>query len=833
MTKWQRMGEFLGIIALLGMLLGFSLARAQSTGTGSSIGSTGITAPTLCSDQMLMVRGTGQAYDPFAGATFAACEAQANAQSMQEDFLRFQKNPEAAMAEAEQRGLQSMAMGLGAGMTGGLGTGLQLAGQSMMSPNACPGTLMEVSKPVDCTVYKQSGKYDPSRMKAAIDELMAAQSLASCKIRTAKKAATLTSCFASEFDKLKAAMNDVQKDFAAYATCSEKYLTSIDMIIGREKKRSEQLKQKQTKLAEAQRQAMGLYSKFMGKAGEDSLTSLINKVRDREAVRQRFTDRLSQVRTQRTAACFSLGGVKNSPLRNCKDVNGNLVNPKECLFAIYYDSEVSRLTNGAKRSDPSVAKKAAAARANFEQSVNLLMSDFSTNYPRKGNVGDFLRTYKADFDRFGAAGKQMKNELLACDQDAQDGIKTELASKDGLGGESAKIDTDDNIASADLGAACQSLGDSVKGMSAELGASIGISGDCNFTRVSTNTLNTTAGTETLQAVDLRTQLTNVKSLSTKMYDLLNTQVSKVDIPDGNSITCYGVVGCQRVAEQQQQQAETNMRDLDGDGTYRGTECGQNGCPGKKRFVKEANNLIKTKMSEIAELFGARVNAAMAQFDRVKQLLGQNDLNFPGDVADRKKTDVSKFCSADDAKICNLGGDFGATLADMAGVPKVEGRDFDSINRHAREREREYMGTSKNFKNNIDQLIAKGAECQKESDAKEKLGPMKKTLGDIKDFAKSCDQMGYSPSKDWESAVPALSGKAINLAEELQADCEGISDNQFAVDGCAKLQMQAERYAGRCKAVFDQLKGKEESARLGDALKGLGKGGSLVKPGSPE
>jgi hypothetical protein len=251
--------------------------------------------------------------------------------------------------------------------------------------------------------------------------------------------------------------------------------------------------------------------------------------------------------------------------------------------------------------------------------------------------------------------------------------------------------------------------------------------------------------------------------------------------------------------------------------YAGIECPK-GCPGKKRFFKGANSLMKEKLNSVSEQFAARVSAAKSQFEQIKKMLGTNDLDFPGDFSDRKKSSAASRCTETD-RLCDLGGDFGDILADMAGVPKITGKDFDSVKRQAREKQREYTNTSKNFKTDMENLQAKAVECQKESEAKEKLAGYKTRIGEARAKYLECRALALKNTDEAQE----VSDLITDLSEELSQDCESIADTDAGGKGCDRLHTNLQRYGDSCSKIIDRQieKNKEPARRSNDTAPGGG------------
>lgn len=665
------------------------------------------------------------ANDPFAGSSFASCDAQVQLEESTRATLEKANNFDAKKSATES--VAAMAGGMLGGANAGQIGGLAVAGQSANCEDV-PITLSTSDIDTSCDNYMMGGKFQEERLNKAIAKAREAAELATCKSRKASQSRKLVECFKTEFDNFKKSLELVKKDFDQNLTAMNKYVGEVKATIEKETQKADQMDERVGAFSQQIGDLQSALTKLSGAGGEGAIAGLAQNVQRHKERVIGFSLDLPREQAQMIRSCAMGGGARDTAYSTCP-ANLAAASMTDCLFS-YYHGYVKDAAGGGNAGQA----KADEQLPVFRNEVNQMLNDFGGSSPMTSEVSFFSR-HGATLSKYGAVGAQLKEEIRKCIKQAPGDMNKMLADPGNqLGATAAALANEATEISDSVGATLNEIDPLIRNAGKEIyGQELNQYFDayrCNEIDVSKNSmaqpaLGNTLGAHQVRVSSLQTQLTCVKNLAGTMRAMLNggpppNSSQPIQVPlnvtdaQGAPVRCQGLRDCADKAQKISQASRQRVASLEGSGTYSDPRCPQ-GCPGLKKFHQDSNQQIRTAFQTVADLFASRVAVMKAQFERVKGLLGKVGINFA--EADSEGIDMEGVCPLSEHEVCPVPADFSKILAKLAGAPDVSNADFGSAVAEAKSAEEENTKLAQEYNDAFEVLNDKLAACRVAADEK--------------------------------------------------------------------------------------------------------------------
>ncbi|MEW6058359.1 MAG: hypothetical protein AB1540_17290, partial [Bdellovibrionota bacterium] len=761
------------------------------------------------------------AKDPTVGIDFALCERTAYLS----DVADLSEVKTGNVAQAAARITSALAGGLGSRAVGGDGD--DVAGTMLSSAaggQAC-GSVSGQSKSTSCDAYKTGDSFKAELMMAALKEQEADLERAQCKTKGARKAAMVNQCFEQEYDRMNEVMRAIKKEFENEVLKMQAYVTDVKKASQEEQKKIETLTGKQRSINDTLQRAEGLVRKINAgvkgdykNPGPDTLSGLKMRLNQFEAEKRSFEITKQNDLVDRTARCFQGEGTASSTFSKCPNINGDLTSPYDCILRLFEEGARAGLN------DPSSLRLGRRERNQFAQRIDRILKEVSGETPRYKSIDSFLKAYGPELQRYGEAGTHMINEMRSCKVQIEGDIKDELTNpKTRLGGTALGLAQNGETISSEFGAMILELDAGIRDAGREVfGSELNelVNGfNCRKAVATTNT-----GNVDFMPVALRTQMRCAEALSANIEAMItgiappgmrHSLVVPLNVPglDGSPATCKGLRDCHQKTVELISAAQTRKTDLEGDGTFRDKLC-PGGCPGLRKFAREASTNIQQAAKGAVENIMRRVLTLKMALDRTKAILTASGVEFP--AAKVEDSDVSALCPIDEAnpQLCKIAPNFDKQLAAMAGVPSITPEAFDAAKKSAKEEEDKSQKIAGDVEKNLEELKT-GIEVCKKKAFNEML---EKALADggtsIEEALELCKESVSNPQSrdDILAALKQFDNQLGDLNDSLADVCDGGKYDSPVK--CGNIKRKKTRSRAQCNAVAENNRKQEEKASKG-------------------
>lgn len=649
-----------------------------------------------------------------ADVDFGACDRKAEFLAKQPDPSLFQNNSnldwESAGVMAGAGALGGAAAALTGAFTGGgpnLGEGVvNGVGSAFGFKEANCQTIPESPKvPTQCEGMSQAGKFNPKLVDAAIADAIRAGSIASCKAAQSKRAKEVMDCFRLEHQYLKEQLGKVKEDFDKNVEGMKQFKQRIEAEVEKETIKREGLKGRAAAYDSQAKALEGVLAKLRSatssKGSTDNISGLQIRMNELNRLEQDLERTKRQVKANRTAFCFQNAGATTSRIRQCPNQNYDLLSPKACILSLYQDEGLVQAGGGTVKHLRGKDKRQAENRRKlFENRLDQMMADFGGINPRTPTYESFYSKYSKELLAFGRAGSAMLEELRGCfDEVNSDVEKRELSdARTELGGRVDALNRTAEQFASEMTAQIEMLNPVFRNSYRELfnDEPLGAVNPIGCTVVTTTTNSSVgpdgqpiAGTVRFDRTSLGQQMNCIQGLEANLRTMLDGTpapgsslgvVSDIKVPGVNSVEgkCQGLRQCAHKANELAAKANNRIDALNGSGTFDDPMCGGK-CPGKKKFIVDANRNLKASFQSTAKLLSDRMIVAKRHFERAKSLLKNTGLTFPLAKSKVGKVNVDAVCKGGGPdEICSFDENFGDQLATASGLPDIQDEAFDTL-----------------------------------------------------------------------------------------------------------------------------------------------------------
>lgn len=748
------------------------------------------------------------ASDPFAGSSFASCDAQ----------MQLEESTRAAVDQSTNFDAKNMATQSIAAMVGGrLGgaSNTQIAGMAVSGGGNCedtPITLGVSDIDTSCDNYMMGGKFQEERLNKAISKAKEAASLASCKARKASQSSKLVNCFKTEYDNFKKSLDLVKKDFETNLASMNKYVGDVKADVEKEAQKAEQMDQRVGAFSQQIQDIQSALETLSSASGDGAIANVEQSIQTHKERVLAFEKELPRQQASMIFLCASGRGAKDTAYSSCP-ANLAAASMPECLFS-YYHGYVKQSAGGGNAGE----KKAGAQIEVFRHEVHQMLGDFTGTSPTVSEAAFFAR-HRGTLSKYGKVGEQLGEEIRKCIKEAPVKMKALLSDPaTDLGSSAAALANEATKISASMGQTLNAIDPAIRNAGKEIyGQELNQYFDAYRCNEVSNAQNATAAPQA-RVTSLGTQLSCIKNLTGTMRALLNGGVPpgadkpiqvplKVTNAQGQPVLCQGLRDCAAKAQEVAEGARTRIASLKGSGTFTDARCPQ-GCPGLKKFHKDANQQVRTAFQSVADLLSSRVAVMTAQFDRVKGLLGKFGINFA--KADSEGLDMDSVCPISEDAVCPVPADFDKIISKLAGVSVVSEDGFDKAVTDAKATAEENTKLAQDYNERLEVMTDQLAACRKAADDKAVEGKLvgierkrKQKLNDCKravrsqptttdfgsyfeglsdDVAKICGETKGESCTAMEDSINSGEGECSDFANDRQQQNKTMADLAGAISG---------------------------------------------------
>lgn len=669
-----------------------------------------------------------------------------------------------------------------------------------------------------------AGKFDQAKLDAAIRDVKAGAALASCKVRKAKSAVSVTDCFSNQFKRMKSDMKEVRKDFEAQLTTAKDNIGKLNAAVEKQKQNISKLNGKAASIEKTMAKINAAIDRANASDGTaNSLSQIQKEMQAHETQVRNYEREVLNERPRKVAQCFQNGGSVRSKLINCQDAAGNIQSPKECVLRLYRDGVYLANTKGSNVNSPTAARAADQARTTFSEQLDKMMAAMQGQEPAYKSVEALLSSqYGTLLKSKGTAGQTLIDELKNCDWDAQTAVKNDIDNpKTKLGSmKEALAQTATSVGSRlrEVVQGANGLGTAMRDAGAEIFNSelnAAFTGNC-----SSNTVTSNSGQVSFQVQPLRQQLNCaeylVKSLEVmRSGGILPGTKTTLKVPlnvpglGGTNAFCENLRDCgTKITKELLPAAQTRLEGLQGGEFVNDPACpinaatlysvpqGSGACPGIKRLTDDTNRTLESAFKNAAEMFRQRVAVARLQFEKVKKALSTSGINLPPEstaIGDGLTCPDNATADSGAAALCKLPNeeDFSNMLAKAAGAPGLLDTDFSKVSTESNAIQGKYNALAEDLNKNASDIARIGSECKKLAKKEEQKAGLEPITNSLAEEMADC-QSGM------ETSLSNFDEKISELTKELNSVCK--QDEQ---GDCAKLRVALKSNRAKCSAVITQ------------------------------